>query len=52
MHTQRNNGKRPSIAKKAALIGATMTALILLSGCLTSPYYGQIFNARTDPIPF
>ena len=52
MHTQRNNGKRPSIAKKAALIGATMTALILLSGCLTSPYYGQIFNARTDLIPF
>ena len=51
MHTQQNNGKCRSTAKTAVFIGATMTALTLLSGCLTSPYYGQIFNARTDLIP-
>lgn len=52
MHTQANTLKGRSIAKKFGWTGAVITTLALFSGCLTSPYYGQVFNARTDQIPF
>lgn len=52
MHTQPNKLKGRSIAIRCGMTGAVITALTLLGGCLTSPYYGQIFNARTDQIPF
>lgn len=52
MRTHLNNVKGRSIAKRFGMTGTVITAFTMLGGCLTSPYYGQIFNARTDQIPF
>lgn len=52
MQTHLNKLKGRSIVKRFGMTGAVTITLTLLGGCLTSPYYGQIFNARTDQIPF
>lgn len=34
------------------LTSLVVTTLVILGGCITSPYYAQIFDSRSDPIPF
>lgn len=38
--------------KRRVMAGLTLASVVTLTGCLTSPYYGQIFDSRHVRVPF